>query len=395
MNLPSCLLPDPHRVRLETWSIEPASSAITLILSAWRITAHCPLCGRRSKRVHSCYERMLADLPWGEYAVAIRFKVRRLFCDATCCARRIFAERLPGVAAPWARKTTRLTRRLTAVGIALGGAGGARLGRKLGLKASRNTLLRLVRRTSLPNIVTPSALSVDDWALRKRHTYGTVLVDLDRRRPVALLPGREADTLATWPREHPGVAVIAHDRSDAYAKGARDGAPGAVPAAIAARFGEVADRFHLLQNLAETLEVVFATHARDLRAAEQARREVVAAERGTMSIPPAQPQARARVLAAERRDRRATVQEQVWALRGQGWSGRVIARHLGISRATVFLLGALIRSRNLRSAVFPERKSRRSTGRSVLNPWQHVVFEHWNNGHRHGRQLFSTLQKQG
>jgi len=130
-----------------------------------------------------------------------------------------------------------------------------------------------------------------------------------------------------------------------------DGAPGAV---------QVADRFHLLQNLAETLEVVFADHAGNLRAAEQARRDAVAAERGTVSIPPAQPQARARVLAAERRDRRTTVHEQVWELRSQGWSGRVIARHLGISRATVF--------RNLRSEVFPERKSRRGTGRSLLDP---------------------------
>ena len=378
MSLLSCLLPDATHVRLETWALEPAQSAITINLHARQATARCLLCGKRSKRVHSRYGRTLADLPWGEYAVTIRLSVRRLFCDNARCERRLFAERLPGVATPWARKTTRLTGRLTAVGLALGGAAGMRLGRKLGLTASRNTLLRLIRRAPVPDVATPSALGVDDWALRKRHTYGTVLVDLDQHRPVALLPGREADTLATWLREHPGVTVISRDRAGAYAKGARTGAPGAV---------QVADRFHLLQNLAETLEVVFAAHARDLRAAEQARRDAVAAERGTVSIPPAQPQAKTRVLAAGRRDRRAAAHEQVWALRGQGWSGRVIARHLGISRATVF--------RNLRSEVFPERKIRRGTGRSLLDPWQHVVFEHWNNGHRHGRQLFSTLQKEG
>ncbi len=285
--------------------------------------------------------------------------VRRLFCDNAQCERRLFAERLPGVAAPWARKTTRLTGRLTATSLALGGAAGMRLGGKLGLEASRNTLLRLVRRAPLPNTVTPSALGVGVWALRKRHTYGIVLVDLDQHRPVALLLGREAGTLTTWLREHPGVTVMSRDRAGAYAKGARDGAPAAV---------QVADRFHLLQNLAEALEVVFAAHARDLRAAEQARRDAVAAERGTVSIPPAQPQAKARVLAAERRDRRATVHEQVWALRRQGWSGRVIARHLGISRATAF--------RNLRSEFFPERKIHRGTGRSLLDPWQRVVLAH-------------------
>ena len=239
-----------------------------------------------------------------------------------------------------------------AMGLALGGAAGVRLGRKLGLNASRNTLLRLIRRAPLPDTVTPSVLGVDDWALRKRHSYGTVLVDLDRRRPVALLPGREADTLATWLREHPGVAVISRDRAGAYAKGARTGAPGAV---------QVADRFHLLQNLAETLEVVFTAHAKDLRVVEQGRREAVVAESGTLPVPPSVPQANVRMLAAGRRERRIAVHGQVWHLRSNGWTGETIARHLGISRASVF--------RHLRHKTFPERERRADAGRSVLDPW--------------------------
>src|SRR6186997_1041717 len=116
------------------------------------------------------YERTLADLPWGEHAVVLRLRVRRLFCDDARCERRIFAERLPGVADPWARKTARLAGRQTAVGLALGGAAGARLSRELGLPAARNTLLRLVRAAPSPPEVAPSVLGVDDWALRKRHS---------------------------------------------------------------------------------------------------------------------------------------------------------------------------------------------------------------------------------
>jgi transposase len=376
MNLLSHLLPGRSHVRLETWNLDPAHSAITLTLRAHRITACCPLCGRRSKRIHSRYERTLADLPWGAYAVTIRLRVRRLFCRNTRCERRIFTERLPGIALPWARRTRRLNARLTALGLALGGSAGVRLGTKLGLAASRNTLLRRVRQAPVPPAVTPSALGVDDWALRKRTTYGTILVDLEHRRPVALLPDREAGTLAAWLRAHPGVAVITRDRSGAYAKGARSGAPEAV---------QIADRFHLLQNLAEMLEVVFTVHAKHLRAVDQARREAMG-KNGNL-LPPAEPQKRAGFLAGARHERRKAQHEQVWALHRQGWSGERISLRLGISRRTV--------CRHLRSEAFPERRTRRDAGRSRIDPWQSVVLEHWNEGRRNGCTLLRELQRLG
>src|SRR6266567_4942767 len=119
-------------------------------------------------------------------------------------------------------------------------------------QVSRNTLLRLLRRHAVPSLPTPTILGVDDFALRKRQTYGTILVDLERRQPVALLPERTAETVAQWLREHPGVEVIARDRASAYAEGARQGASEAT---------QVADRFHLLQNLREALDQVFLTHS--------------------------------------------------------------------------------------------------------------------------------------
>ncbi len=301
-----------------------------------------------------------------------------MFCDNVLCKRHIFTERLPSVAAPWARRTMRLADRLTAVGLALGGSAGVRLGRKFGLVACRNTLLSVVRQAPMPPVVTPSVLGVDDWALRKRDTYGTVLVDLERHRPVALLPGREAETLAVWLREHPGVEVISRDRSGAFSKGARHGAPGAV---------QVADRFHLLQNLAEALEVIFSSHAADLHAAEQARRDAVLAEHGTVPIAPSEPQAKAKRLAAARRARRLAQHGQVWALYRQGWSGEKIGPHLGASRSTVY--------RYLRSEAFPERKGRCDAGHSRLDAWRHIVLEHWTGDRRNSRKMFQDLQQRG
>lgn len=363
VNLISCLLPDPAVVRLATWGTEHAPPTITLTLTSRSRPAPCPLCGQRARRTHSWYERALADLPWGEHAVAVQLRVRRLFCDNAGCKRRIFTERLPGVAAPWARKTARLSDRLTAMGLALGGAAGARLSRSMGLSTGRTTLLRLVRRAPMPPDATPAALGVDDWAMRKRHSYGTVLVDLDRHRPVALLPDREADTLAAWLREHPGVEVISRDRASAYAAGGRSGAPDAV---------QVADRFHLLHNLAEALELAFTGHARELRDAEQARRRDAAAGNGPVRPDPPPPPKRPLAMAAARREQRMATHQQVWELYRQGWPGEEIARHLGIGRTTAY--------RHLKSEVFPERKGRSDAGRSSMDPWRDWIIERWNRG---------------
>jgi transposase len=215
-------------------------------------------------------------------------------------------------------------------------------------------------------------LTVDDWAHRKRHSYGTVLIDLERRRPVTLLPDREAETLAQWLRDHPGVKIIARDRAGAYADGARRGAPKAV---------QVADRFHLLQNLVETVEIVFTAHAAALRAVEPA-----STQGGAMRPAPPHRPTTVRAKAAERRERRRARHQQVWTLRRKGWSEHAIARHLGIGRSTVF--------RHLRHETFPERKGRSDAGQSLLDPWKPTILDRWNAGCRHSWRLFRDLQRQ-
>ncbi len=172
-------------------------SSIKLMLFSTQALVRCPVCSKPTHRIHSRYERTLTDLPWADYNITLQLRVRKFFCINTLCKRRIFTERLASVTAPWARRTLRLAQRLTDIGLALGGAAGVRLSQKLGFSASRNTLLSLVRRIPLPSVGKFSTLGVDDFCFRKGQTYGTIVVDLERSRPVRLLSDHERRNLSS------------------------------------------------------------------------------------------------------------------------------------------------------------------------------------------------------
>jgi transposase len=376
------LLPDATTLRLDACQVDSPAAQITLRVRSTQATASCPLCTTPAQRMHSHYERTLADLPWAHSRVRLQLRVRKWFCRNRACRRRIFTERLPTVATPWARRTLRLAQRLGALGVALGGTVGVQLGHQWDLVVSRNTLLRLLRKLPLPALPTPRVLGVDDFALRKRHTYGTILVDLERRQPVALLPDRTAETVAQWLRQHPGVEVLARDRAQAYADGARQGAPAAT---------QVADRFHLLQNLRETLDQVFLTHEQALEAVNTLmRQQPVLLPDGAVAVPvppPVETPTPAQQRAGQRQARRQALHQQVWALHHQGWTAPAIAQQVGLVLRTV--------QRDLRSPTFAGRKRRSDRGDSVLNPYKPYLLERWNAGCSNAMRLFRDLRQRG
>jgi transposase len=229
---------------LEPESVLVGPSDLTVRAGVPVACARCPICKRRSERVHSQYERTVSDLPWRGVSVRLKIRARRFFCENRGCQRSIFCERLPEVAAH-ARKTERLEEALTIIAFELGGEAGARLARELGLPISSDALLERIRRAPRLGAEQVKVLGVDDWAIKKGHSYGTILVDLERRRVVDLLPDRTAEALAEWLKAHPNIEMVSRDRYQPYIDGIRAGAPKAV---------QVADRWHLLKNLTGAVE---------------------------------------------------------------------------------------------------------------------------------------------
>lgn len=349
-----------------------------------RRAARCPLCRRRSKRVHSQYERTLADLPCGGERVLIHLHTRRFICRVRWCPRRIFTERLPALTPPLARRTRRLQESLLRTGFALGGAPGARHATADGMPVSARTLLRVVRAAPTPEAGLVPILGVDDWCQRRGQTYGTILVNLQTHRVIDLLPDRTAQTFATWLRGHPEVQIITRDRGGAYADGARQGAPQAL---------QVADRFHLLKNVTDALERYIAHHHAALQQAAQALRGPVAGEaEGAAAADTATGEIRTvrlsrdAQLSQERRVRRYTRYEEVKALQAQGHSIRAIARLVRLNKRTV--------QKFVQADSFPEMQPR-PPRRTLLTPFAAYLRERWAAGCHNAKQLWMELRGQG
>lgn len=373
------LLPPDEHLKFRTLILD--EQRIILVAATIAPKAACPKCHRLTDHIHSRYQRTLADLPWATAPIELRLTVRRFACTPCTCSRQTFTERLPTVAPLYARTTTRLAETQTHTGLALGGAAGARHLVRQGLPVSRHTVLRRVRRASLPERPPPQVVGIDDWAWRKGHRYGTIIVDLERGCPIDVLEDRLAETVADWLQAHPEVQIVARDRADAYASGIRQGAPDAI---------QVADRFHLLQNLAETLQEVFTAHSQELAALNETEtQKPVTLEDGTVAVPIAPPEKApaAQTLARQRREQRLANYNEVWSLHEKGLTAQAIAERVGISSRTV--------CRFLQTKTFPERQPRRQLSPTSLDLFKAHVLERWNEGCRNASQIFREIKAKG
>ncbi|MFH8837272.1 ISL3 family transposase [Streptomyces sp. NPDC017868] len=370
-------------------SIERAVGVVTFRTSCRTLPARCPACMMPSWRVHGRYLRRLADAPVGGAPVAIELTVRRFKCLTARCSAVTFAEQIPGLTRPHARYTPLLRAVLTSIALTLAGRPGARLAAALSIRVAKDTLLQLLRTVPEPPPTLVRVLGVDDFALRKGDSYGTILVDLEARRPLDVLPGRDAAPLAAWLRGHPEVEIICRDRAGAYAEGARAGAPQAM---------QVADGWHLWRNLAEAVEKTVGAHNGCIRAAfaippaakEPAAGDLVTKEpptpETTSFVPPdgtLDSLGRPRRLVTRTIERYEAVQQRL----AEGKTLAAIRRELRLDHSTV--------RRFARARSLDELLVKATNRATILDEYKTYLHQRWTDGCHDIPQLHRELREQG
>ena len=347
--------------------------------------AACPRCACGSARPHGRYRRWVADSPCFGQPVTLAVEIRRFKCVNPACPQRTFSERIETLAATGRRRTLRLAEGLRSLGYALGGEAAARLAARLGICISGPTVLRELRRAGCQEpAATPVIIGIDDWAIARGHRYGTIVVDLERRRPIELLAGRGVATVVPWLRAAPGVEVIARDRAGAYADAARTAAPDAQ---------QVADRWHLLANLRDAIERVLLRCMPQMRQAAQEASETVRLEAQPAEVtsePDAlmavEPQKASQRRSDQRRALRMARYEEVVRRHRAGESILTIGQTLNLDPRTVRGF--------VRAGVFPERTRRAATPTS-LDAHRQYMAARAAEGCRNAMQVWRELRARG
>jgi len=301
--------------------------------------------------------------------------VRKFFCRNPNCSRKVFAERLPDFIDASSRLTKRLRTSVQDIGFATCGKGGERLGNKLGMPISDASVLWSLFLVPLPEVGQVRVVGVDDWSWRRGKRFGSLLVNLETRKIIDLLPDREAESVKRWLAAHPEVDVVSRDRGAMYIDGATWGAPQAT---------QVADRWHILSNLGDAVEAFLIRAQIRLPDKASASGKCQKPDKPLSSFsatPACQRKSQARLL------RKWKLYERVQELHAKGMSLRKIGEELGLARNTV--------RKYFRQPPEPPLPTPRPLRASRLDPYEDYLLQRWSQGERNAAQLYREIRERG
>jgi transposase len=359
---------------------EPVEQVMLVTVQGDAKKQPCPDCGHESDDVHSYYVRKPQDLPAQGRRVRLHIIARRWRCLNQACARATFCESFKGLVERHAQRTERITEIMRHLILVVSSTVSAHVAHVMGMQLSGRTFLRVVNHGEV-QAATPRVLGIDDFALRRGRTYGTLLCDLETGKPIDVLIGRGREPLLTWLRNHPGIEIVARDRASSYADAVRLGAPQAI---------QVADRFHLVKNLYDALKEVVDRQSWALP--ELAPLPVSVSQPEPVPEPEPTPEvAPTRMTRVEQKraaaaDRLAHRYEEVQRLRRSRMSIQKIHKATGLSRQTIY--------KYLNSNEVPKRAERRQAP-SKLDPFVDYLRERWRAGCHREHTLYEEIVKQG
>jgi transposase len=319
---------------------------------------------------HGWYQRHAQDLPCIGDNTRLQLRVRRFRCANPACPQKTFVEQFPDWLPRYARRTDRLTGLVRDVGFEVSAESARRILGHVRVVTSGDTVLRIVKRTVIVTNTSPRVVGLDDWAIRKGHRYGSIMVDHETGRVIELVKGRLDEDIEPWFAAHPEIEIVTRDRSTDYRKGLEAAAPQAI---------QIADRFHLLMNLRQLAQQIAAdayNRLKKLPVPDDLRAKCPVYARSNSE--------QRRMVAS--RQKRLDLYNEVQRLKAEGLKVSKIALHLQRNYTTI--------RGYFRAETFPERMPGRAP-HSILMPYVDYLDQRFAAGCTSSSQLMQEIQAQG
>lgn len=241
-----------HLTGFHQESLSPINGSYYVTLSSTRQGARCPVCGQFSNHVKGCYQRSLQGLEIAGHPLTLMVNVRKFRCSNTACQRKVFSEPLSALASSYARNTRKVEERIRSMSLKTTSRIASNLLHEQNIFCSQSSCLRRAN-SCLKEVPAPACICLDDYAQKKGHIYGTVIVDQITHKPITLLAGRGEGNLKKYLEENPQIQYITCDRGQCFIKVINQALPGAV---------RICDRFHLIKDMVDVMTGEIASRSR-------------------------------------------------------------------------------------------------------------------------------------
>lgn len=233
--------------------VESNETGVDIYLKSITHSCKCPICGTETVQYHGTYTRTIQDLPIFGKNATLFITAHEYTCSNDSCPAKTIVERYNGFLGYYGRFTERCEDFIETLALETSCEGASRICKEMGIRISGDTIIRILKKRfdEMQVESTEENIGVDDFSTKKGHKYCTIVCNGSTHTPIAVLEGRDGNSLKEWLQKNKHVKVITRDRASAFAKVINEELPDAM---------QIADRFHLHQNLLEAVKKALASN---------------------------------------------------------------------------------------------------------------------------------------